>query len=179
MNEKLYKRLGFSTEFVGEGYVLDELVYGIKQAVRTCVQVKESERVLILKDRESEQIADSIISEVKEITDNLGIYSLEDYDRRPREIPKGMLDDVRKSDVLFVITRYYPGEMSIYGPLNKICENSNIKYVVMMDLDEKLLIDGMGINYEMLRDFSRRVYSHIKDARKIRVKTRGEIYDRR
>ena len=171
-NEKIYEKLGFSTGFVSEIFVLDELVYGAKQAVNTCVAVKPEEKVVVVTDQKTQSIARYVIDEIRKLTGNLKIYTIEDYGKRPYKIPDFILKDIADSDAVFIMADYIFGEIpTLYRPINETVENSKARMAAMVELDEELLSVGMNADYKRIRDFSKKVYDIVKDAKEIRVVT--------
>ncbi|NOQ37748.1 GNAT family N-acetyltransferase [archaeon] len=171
-NEKIYEKLGFSTGFISEIFVLDELVYGAKQAVNICVAVKPEEKVVVVTDKKTQSIAKYVIDEIKKVTGNLKIYTIEDYGKRPHKIPDFILKDIADSDAVFIMADYIYGEIpTLYRPINETVENSNARMAAMVELDEELLKIGMNADYEKIRDFSKKIYDIVKDAKEIRVVT--------
>ena len=171
-NEKIYEKLGFSTGFIGEIFVLDELVYGAKQAVNICVAVKPEEKVIVVTDKKTQAIAGYVIDEIRKVTGNLKIYTIEDYGKRPYNIPDFILKDIADSDAVFVMADYIYGEIpTLYRPINETVEKSRARMAAMVELDEELLGVGMNADYKRIQDFSKKVHDIIKYAKEIRVIT--------
>lgn len=171
-NERYYGKLGFSTKFIGEAFVLDALEYGVYQTVNSCVKVKPNENVVILTDNKIKAVATRIAEAVKKITPNLKTYTLDDYGKRPFKIPPFILEAIKKSDATFVITEYIYGDVPVlYEPINSAVTKSRTRMAALVDIDESLLKDGMNADYEKIGKFSKKIYRVVKNAKKIRVVT--------
>ncbi|MFH1472508.1 MAG: aminopeptidase [Nanoarchaeota archaeon] len=172
INEKYYQKLGFSTKFIGESFLLDALEYGVYQTVNSCVKIKPNENVVILTDNKIKAVAARIADAVKKITPNIKTYTLNDYGKRPFKIPPFILEDIKKSDAAFVITEYIYGDMPVlYEPVNGAVTKSRTRMAALVDIDESLLKDGMNADYEKIGKFSKKIYRIVKNAKKIRVIT--------
>ncbi len=171
-NERYYSKLGFSTKFIGESFLLDTLEYGIYQVVNSCVKIKPNENVVILTDNKIKAVATRIAEAVKKITSNIKTYTLDDYGKRPFKIPPFILEDIKKSDAAFVITEYIYGDVPVlYEPINSAVTKSRTRMAALVDIDESLLKDGMNADYEKIGKFSKKIYRIVKNAKKIRVIT--------
>ena len=172
-NEKFSSNIGFTTEFIGQTFVLDELVFGAKQAVNVCAKVKANEKVVVITDRGTKNVAEHIIKELKLATKNVNVFVLEDYGKRPYKIPDIILNAVRKSDVIFVIAGYIYGEIpTLYRPLNETVRKNKARMAVMVELNENLLREGMNADYGRIHNFSKKVYDLVKNAKEVRVTTK-------
>ena len=60
-----------------------ELMPGARNAIRDCLRVKPEERVTIITDEETQDIAVALQSEVEEVGAEHAVFVLEDYAPRP------------------------------------------------------------------------------------------------
>lgn len=172
VNEKYYQALGFSTKFIGESFVLNEIAYGANQAVNACVKLKSNEKALIITDIKTKAVAEHISLAIKKVTTNFETYILEDYGKRPYKIPSFLLERVKESDVVFVIADYIYGEMPLlYEPLSSAVSKSKARMAAMVGINEQLLREGMNADYEKISRFSKKLYGIVKNAKMVRVVT--------
>ncbi|MCD6229501.1 MAG: aminopeptidase [Candidatus Diapherotrites archaeon] len=171
-NEKFYKKLGFSTKFLGTAFALDKLAYGAKQAVNVCVKVKPGDKIIVITDNKTKNAADLVIKEIKKVTENLEVLVLEDYGKRPFQVPDVILEKLKNSDAVFVIADYVFGEIpTFYRPLNECVEKNKLIMASMVELNKQLLSEGMNADYEKIREFSKQVFNAVKDSKEIQVTT--------
>ena len=66
----------------------EDLIPGARNAIRTCLRVQPVERVTIVTDRETEEIAASLADQVREVGAPCDTLIMEDYGPRPMlELP--------------------------------------------------------------------------------------------
>ena len=57
----------------------DELVPGARNAIRTCLRLEPHERLTLITDRETADIAHALLREVEEVGAQYSLFVLEDY----------------------------------------------------------------------------------------------------
>ena len=74
-----------------------ELAPGARNALRVCLQLKPEERITIITDESTRDIAAALQAEVEEIGSEHAVFILENYDSRPlKRMPREILDDLRE-----------------------------------------------------------------------------------
>ncbi len=77
-----------------------ELAPGARNAIRVCLQLKPSERITIITDEATRDIAAALQAEVEEVGSEHAVFLLENYDSRPlKRMPREILDDLATSQV--------------------------------------------------------------------------------
>src|ERR1700756_5290558 len=90
-----------------------ELAPGARNAVRVCLRLKPEERITIITDQATRDIAAALQAEVEEIGSEHAVFVLENYDSRPlRDMPKNILDDLAESQVSIFCAQSQPGELT-------------------------------------------------------------------
>src|SRR5256885_11605377 len=76
-----------------------ELAPGARNAIRVCLRLQPSERITIITDEATAEIAAALQAEVEEVGAAHAVFVLENYTERPlTRMPKIILDDLdRKS----------------------------------------------------------------------------------
>src|SRR5205807_7586662 len=78
----------------------EELAPGARNALRVCLQLKPDERITIITDEATRDIAAALQAEVEEIGSDHAVFILENYDSRPlTKMPHPILDDLATSQV--------------------------------------------------------------------------------
>src|SRR3954471_19995702 len=89
-----------------------ELVPGARNAIRVCLQLKPEERITIITDEATRDIAAALQSEVEEIGSEHAVFLLENYIERPaRNMPQNILEDLATSQVSIFAAESQPGEL--------------------------------------------------------------------
>ena len=71
-----------------------ELTPGARNAIRTCLRVNPAERVTVITDEVSQEIAAALVREIEEVGARYAAFRLEDHCRRPSpDMPPAVLAD--------------------------------------------------------------------------------------
>lgn len=153
---------------------MGSLKKGAEQAVKTCVKVKKGEKVLIVADRGSIEIAGAIGEVVKEVKGNVKLEILEDYGKRPiKKLPSQIDKHAKWADVIFYMASSEPGEKnSLRGPLIAYVKKGK-REAHMPDINEVIMKTGMCTDYDAVKKVSMGIFNIVKKAKEIRVKTKA------
>ena len=89
-----------------------ELIEGAHNAIRTCLRIKPEEKVTLITDRVSEEIAASLVAEIRKVGATYQAFVLEDYAERPLvDMPRPILDDLESSQVSIFAAQVQHGEL--------------------------------------------------------------------
>src|SRR5438552_14275879 len=89
-----------------------ELAPGARNALRVCLRLQPSERITIITDETTRDIAAALQAEVEEIGAAHAIFVLEDYAERPlTHMPKPILEDLAQSQVSIFAAQTQTGEL--------------------------------------------------------------------
>src|SRR5438128_2107850 len=107
-----------------------ELAPGARNALRVCLQLRPDERITIITDEATRDIAAALQAEVEEIGSDHAVFILENYDSRPlTKMPRPILDDLATSQVSIFAAQSQPGELTAIRD-NRIvdlrCENKEL-----------------------------------------------------
>ena len=90
-----------------------ELAPGARNAVEVCLRLKPEERITIITDEATRDIAAALQAEVEEIGSEHAVFMLENYDSRPlKAMPREILDDLATSQVSIFAAQSQPGELA-------------------------------------------------------------------
>jgi hypothetical protein len=90
-----------------------ELIPGARNAVSVCLQLRPEERVTIITDEATHDIAAALRAEVERIRSEYSIFILENYASRPlTAMPQNILDDLAQSDVSIFCAQSQRGELT-------------------------------------------------------------------
>src|ERR671938_1265488 len=88
-----------------------DLVPGARNAIRVCLQLKQSERITIITDEVTRDIAAALQSEVEEVGADHAVFLLENYTARPMTaMPGRILEDLAQSQVSIFCAQSQRGE---------------------------------------------------------------------
>ena len=89
-----------------------ELIPGARNAIRDCLRLKPDERITIITDEATQEIAAALQSEVEEFGAAHAVFVLENYAPRPLTgMPEVILEDLATSQVSIFCAQTQRGEL--------------------------------------------------------------------
>jgi aminopeptidase len=155
---------------------------GISNAIRTCMNVQAEDRVLVITDEKTAEIANALISEAKSTGADSRSVKLEDLGSRPMtEVPPGLLEII--GEFLPTVTLYaadsVEGEvkmrMALTTNIRKIFTSRQLpipRHGHMVGISSQLISEGMTADYQEINRLTHQVHSLVKDAKLIQVTSR-------
>ena len=149
---------------------------GARNAVRACLNISEVDRVAVVKDRASRQIADAIEEEARSTGAEVRSWTMEDHvDRPAREFPTAIGEEIVKlhPTASYFIGTAQRGELAFRQPmLRLLAKNLGCRHGHMVGIDAELMTDGMAGDYEEIYRVTQRVWNVVRTAARIEVSTR-------
>ncbi|MFW6014441.1 MAG: aminopeptidase [Nanoarchaeota archaeon] len=154
---------------------MGELQRGAGEAIKKCLNLKEGEKIVIITDLETLEIATALMEEAKALTDKITFFIAEDFEKRPlKNVPQKILDSISDSNVGILAMQGKVGELENFRrPLLQKATESNLRFANMINITHKIMEEGMNANYNEIGNLSNKLYSLLKDAKEIQVKTRA------
>ncbi len=153
---------------------------GARQAVKNCVKVKEGERVVIITDRETEQIAAVIQRHVVQVGASAEMFIMEDFGPRPEDgsnplvFPKIIEKAMSAAQASFYIARIKRGELDSFRlPMTEVAKMHGLRHAHMPDFTEIMMSQGMAADYNQIKRLSRAVFDIVSTAEEIRVTSKA------
>lgn len=155
----------------------NELTPGAYNAINTCLRLKPEERITVIADRESYDIAYSLINEVRKVGSKHSLMIIEDYTERPSpEMPKQILDDLAKSQVSIYCAKAGTGELKSRIQMTSVVNKNKIRHAHMVNISKQIMCEGMRADYHKVDDISERLITKARKARFIKAKSKGGTY---
>src|SRR3981081_1942192 len=102
---------GFMPDRLTTDTIDAELVPGARNAIRDCLRLKPEERITIITDEATAEIAAALQAEVEEVGADPAVFVLENYATRPlTAMPQIILDDLANSQVSIYCAQTQRGE---------------------------------------------------------------------
>lgn len=151
-----------------------DLAPGARNAVRTCLRVAPDERVVLITDRETEEIAASLAAEVRAVGAPLELHVLEAYGPRPMSaMPAAVLAALERADVSIYAAQPKPGELSARIEMTRVVNRRRIRHAHMVSISRRIMLEGMQADFERVDALSARVRERAVRARRITAKSRA------
>src|SRR5436853_2508788 len=156
-----------------------ELAPGARNALRVCLQLKPEERITIITDEATRDIAAALQAEVEEIGSEHAVFVLENYDSRPlKGMPRRILDDLATSQVSIFAAESQPGELPARMQMSDIVNQKHIRHGHMVNITHQIMLEGMRADFREVDALSQRLIDRARRAKRIKCKTpRGTDFE--
>lgn len=149
-----------------------ELSIGAHNAVRTCLRIEQSERVTLITDKISEEIAASLAHELAALGCEWKAFRLEDYADRPlTNMPGEVLEDMEKSHVSIFAVVAQQGELHSRMQMTDVVNRRRMRHAHMVNIEKRIMLQGMRADFHKVDALSIEVRNIAASSRQIRCKT--------
>ena len=149
-----------------------ELVPGARNAIDVCLQLKQGERVTIITDEATRDIAAALQSEVERVGSEYSLFVLEHHARRPlKYMPEIILDDLACSQVSILAVRAQPGELGARTEITAVVNHHRIRHAHMVNINRQIMLEGMRADFCAVDELSQRLVEHARQVDRIICKT--------
>lgn len=149
-----------------------ELIPGARNAVRVCLALKPDERITIITDEETCDIAVALQAEVEEIGSEHAVFVLENYSSRPlTAMPQVILDDLAQSQVSIFCAQSKRGELAARMQMSDVVNRQHIRHGHMVNITRQIMMEGMRADFRAIDELSQRLIARARAAREIVCRT--------
>jgi len=147
-----------------------ELAPGAHNAIHTCLRLRPEERVTLITDLETLEIAAALEREIEAVGSRHRTFVLEDYALRPMAtMPKEILDDLELSQVSIFAAQAHRGELPSRIAMTSVINRRRIRHGHMVNIDRQCMIEGMRADFLEVDALSQRLVEKARQAKRIRV----------
>jgi aminopeptidase len=152
----------------------EDLVPGARNAINTCLRVRPGERVVIVTDGETEEIAASLADQAREAGALCDVHVMEDHGPRPMlAIPPGIEAALERANVSIYAGQPKPGELAFRRALTAIIDRRQIRHAHMVSISHRIMVEAMRANFEEVDAISCRVLERAVKAKKVVATSEG------
>src|ERR1700726_287090 len=149
-----------------------ELAPGARNAIQVCLRLQPQERVTIITDKATSEIAAALQAEVEEVGSEHAVFVLENYARRPlTAMPEIILDDLALSQVSIFCAQTHPGELTSRAQMTDVVNKRHIRHAHMVNITRQIMLEGMRADFHAIDALSQRLVERARDAKKIKCRT--------
>jgi aminopeptidase len=149
-----------------------DLVPGARNAIDVCLRLKPKERITIITDRATREIAAALQSEVERVGSEYSLFVLEHHARRPLKfMPEIILDDLALSQVSIFAAQTQPGELSSRAQMTTVVNNHHIRHAHMVNINREIMLEGMRADFREVDALSQRLVERARKTRRVKCKT--------
>ena len=149
-----------------------ELTLGAHNAVNVCLRIKPTEKVTLITDNASKEVAASLAHEVEAVGAQYHAWELEELADRPlKSAPQEILDDLETSQVSIFAVRAQPHELLSRMQLTQVVTRRKIRHAHMVNINKQIMREGMRADFLKVDEISTRVWRIASAARSIKATT--------
>ncbi len=156
-----------------------ELMPGARNAIEVCLQLKPEERITIITDTATREIAAALQKEVERAGSDYSLFVLEHHARRPLKfMPEIILEDLALSQVSIFAAQSQPGELFSRTQMTAVVNKHKIRHGHMVNINREIMLEGMRADFHAIDALSERLVERARQAERIVCKTpRGTEFE--
>jgi len=149
-----------------------QLTPGARNAVRVCLRVQPSEKVTVITDEVSLEIAAALVRELEEIGCRYQTWVLEDAAARPlTDFPLAIAEDLESSQVSIFAVQAQTNELKSRMQMTDVVNRQKIRHAHMVNINKRIMLEGMRADFQKVDRLSVKVMETVRRAKQIRAKT--------
>jgi len=149
-----------------------DLMPGAHNAIEVCLRVRPDERVTIITDQATREIAAALQAEVEEVGAGHSVFVLENHASRPlTAMPRIILDDLAQSQVSIFAARPQPGELGSRMQVSDVVNKRRIRHAHMVNITPQIMCEGMRADFRAVDALSQRLVERARHAERIKCRT--------
>jgi len=149
-----------------------ELTPGARNAVRVCLRIQPSEKVTVITDETSLEIAAAIVHELEQLGAPYHAFILEELASRPlSRLPQEILDDLEEADVSIFAVRVQRNELQSRMQMTEVVNRRKIRHAHMVNINRQIMLEGMRADFARVDRISQKVIEMVRKASQIRAQT--------
>ncbi len=149
-----------------------QLTPGARNAVRVCLRVLASEKVTVITDEVSLEIAAALVRELEEVGCRYQTWVLEDVATRPlTDLPLAIAEDLESSQVSIFAVQAQTNELKSRMQMTDVVNRRKIRHAHMVNINKRIMLEGMRADFLKVDRLSVKVLETVRKAKQIRAKT--------
>jgi len=149
-----------------------QLTPGAQNAVRVCLRVRPDEKVTVITDEASLEIAAALVHELEELGCAYKPWVLEDIALRPlTDFPQPIAEDLATSQVSIFAVQAQTNELRSRIQMTDIVNRHKIRHAHMVNINRQIMLEGMRADFLKVDRLSAKVVERVRTAKQIRAKT--------
>ena len=149
-----------------------ELTPGAHNAVQVCLRIQPSEKVTVITDEVTREIAASMVRELEILGAPYRAWVLEDLAPRPlTDLPREVLDDLETSKVSIFAVQAQANELRSRMQMTDVVNRRKIRHAHMVNINHQIMLEGMRADFLKVDRISAKVVETVRRAKQVRAKT--------
>jgi leucyl aminopeptidase (aminopeptidase T) len=149
-----------------------ELAPGARNAITVCLAIAAHERVALIADEPSREVAASIAAALADAGAQAEALLLEQLAPRPLTgAPREVIDALERADVGILCVQPMQGELGARMQIVEVVERRQIRYAHMVGVTPQIMQQGMRADYRQVDRLSSALCERMRTAAALRVET--------
>jgi aminopeptidase len=149
-----------------------ELTPGARNAVNVCLRIQPGEKVTVVTDEATREIAASLVHEVENVGATYRAWVLEELAPRPLgDLPSEIVDDLETSQVSIFAVQAQANELRSRMQMTDVVNRRRIRHAHMVNINHQIMLEGMRADFLKVDRISTKVVDLVRKAKQIRAKT--------
>lgn len=151
-----------------------DLSLGARNAVETCLAIRRGERVALIADEPSREVAASLEQALAECGADARPLLIESVATRPLNgAPAEVLDALEQADAGILCIQPREGELGARMAIVAAVERRRLRYAHMVGVTPRIMREGMRADYRRVDRLSQRLCARMEQAESLSVRTPG------
>ena len=149
-----------------------ELTPGARNAVNVCLRVAPHEKICVITDEDTKEIAAAIVLELEQVGAAYRAWVLEDLAPRPlTNLPQEILDDLETSQVSIFAVQAQTNELKSRMHMTDVVNRRKIRHAHMVNINRQIMLEGMRADFLRVDRISAKVVDIVRRAKQIHART--------
>jgi aminopeptidase len=149
-----------------------EFTPGARNAVNVCLRIQPTEKVCVITDEVTIEIAAAIVHELEKLGAPYHAWVLEELAPRPLAgLPQEILDDLEASQVSIFAVQAQRNELKSRMQMTEVVNRRKIRHAHMVNINRQIMLEGMRADFQKVDRLSQKVVEMVRKASMIRAQT--------
>jgi len=149
-----------------------EYTPGARNAVNVCLRIQPQEKVTVITDDATKEIAASIVQELEKVGCPYRAWVLEELAPRPlNDLPQEILDDMETSQVSIFAVQAQANELRSRMQMTDVVNRRKIRHAHMVNINRQIMLEGMRADFLKVDRISTKVIDLVRKSSRITAKT--------
>jgi len=145
---------------------------GARNAVGVCLRVQPEEKVCVITDEATLEIAAAIVAELERLGSPHYVWVLEDLAERPlTDLPAEIVADLETSQVSVFAVSAQRNELRSRMQMTDVVNRRKIRHAHMVNINRQIMLEGMRADFQKVDRLSTKVVEMVRKATRVRAKT--------
>src|SRR5580700_5260299 len=141
-----------------------EFTPGARNAVKVCLRVQPDEKVCVITDEATIEIAAAVVHELEEVGAPYHAWVLED-------LAKEILDDLETSQVSIFAVWAQKNELHTRMQMTDVVNRRKIRHAHMVNINRQIMLEGMRADFQKVDRLSAKIVAMVRKAKRVCAKT--------